>query len=107
VRRLDSGKDEVIEILRTSSDHPLAPTESIPTLTNYDFCGWGYTADANPENAEEMFIKYDNITNSYIDMNTSLNGYSFEENNTSVLTLYAIFTIHKHRVDFIYPDNTV
>ena len=107
VQRLDSGKDEVIETLRTSTDSPLAPTESIPTKTNCDFLGWGFTPTADPEVAEDMFVLYDNVNKEYVNMESALSNYSFEAHNTSVLTLYAIFETHKQQVDFVYPDGTV
>jgi len=37
---LDSGKEEVVDIIRSDSNTPIA-TDKVPTKTNYDFKGWG------------------------------------------------------------------
>jgi len=37
---------------------------------------------------------------------TAFNAYTIP-NDSKVLTLYAIFEYHKHRVDFVYPDNSI
>ena len=43
VQELDSGRIEIIEMLRDNGEHPLAPTKDIPRKANYDFLGWSLT----------------------------------------------------------------
>lgn len=100
VQKLDSGKIETIELLRTSNSHPIM-TDIIPTKTNYDFIGW--TTDVA---GEEVFVEYDNSISAYVDLDSALENYTFSTGNTT-LTLYAKFITHKHPVDFIFPDGTV
>lgn len=93
----DTGIIETIEALRSDTDHPLAPTKNAPTKAGYDFIGWSTDVEGN-----NMFLSYQVDINtgngSYINQQNSLNNYSFTANNTSVITLYAQFTVHKNYI---------
>ena len=99
VQILESGKTEVIDLLRSTSTNPVL-TSIIPAKANYDFKGW-----ATDPAGENILLEYDFGNKEYGDM-TAFNAYTISS-DTKILTLYAIFEYHKHRVDFVYPDNTV
>ena len=160
IQILDSGKNEVIDLLKTSDAHP-SMTSEIPTKTNYDFIGWStdvvvqgndstptlvsgstytlklstiengckvndviYNIDGNfyrvnsisaplvncTKVTEEsvMFVKYDNINRTYIGLEDALSSYTFSDTeNNNTIVLYAVFTVHRQVVDFIFPDNSI
>ena len=99
VQVLESGKIETIDLLRSTSSTPIL-TNIIPAKANYDFKGWA--TDAAGEN---ILLEYNFETKEYGDM-TAFNAYTIP-NDSKVLTFYAIFEYHKHRVDFVYPDNSI
>ena len=101
VRKLDSGKIETIDLLKTASSHPQM-TEIIPAKANFDFVGW-----ATDVQGEHMMVKYDIATQDYdaTDL-AAFNNYTFTNDNKT-LVLYAIFDTHKHQIDFRYPDGTI
>ena len=108
VKILDNGKEETVEILRTNDSHPLAPTGQVPTKTNYDFKGWTLDPSTN-----EIFINYDYVNQTYTNMDEALNSYTFSTSG-QILTLYAVFEIHKWVITFKddtglipYPDATM
>ena len=108
VKILDNGKEETVEILRTNDSHPLAPTGQVPTKTNYDFKGWTLDPSTN-----EIFINYDYVNQTYTNMDEALNSYTFSTSG-EILTLYAVFEIHKWVITFkddtgliSYPDATM
>ena len=108
VKILDNGKEETVEILRTNDSHPLAPTGQVPTKTNYDFKGWTLDPSTN-----EIFINYDYVNQTYTNMDEALNSYTFSTSG-QILTLYAVFEIHKWVITFkddtgliSYPDATM
>ena len=98
----DNGKEETIDILRSNDDNPKMITALAPTKTNYDFRGWATDIEGN-----NMFITYNPITNEYqSNYQEKLNSYSFNENNTKILKLYAIFTIKTFQMVFYNDDGT-
>ena len=98
----DTGIVETIEALRSDSEHPQAPTRSVPTKAGYDFIGWSTDAAGN-----NILLPYKVDVNtgngSYIDLETHLNSFTFTDSQ-SVLTLYAQYTVHKNTIT-IYVGN--
>ena len=100
VNILDSGKIEVVDIKRGSTDHPLMLTAEHPNKTNFDFKGW---ADSNGN----IIIAYDDISGTYVDVEESLENISFTSMGTNVITLYAKFEDHAFKMRFYNADNTL
>ena len=100
VNILDSGRIEVIDIKRTSTDHPLFLTVEHPTKTNYDFEGWSLD-----QAGQNMFIEFDGTN--YVGVEDALNNYSYSSAGTDVLTLYAKFSLHKFNINFYNADNSL
>ena len=100
VQKLDTGKLETIDLLKTRNSHPQM-TNTIPAKANFDFKGW-----ATDVSGENMFVEYNNTTQSYTNLEDALNSFTFTQQNDT-LVLYAIFEDHKHQVDFEYPDGTI
>ena len=106
VNLLASGKEELVDIIRSDEVHPQMITALAPGKTNYDFRGWALTPTANPDNAAEMFITYDFISGEYqSNYETILNNYTFTNEN-KILKLYAIFSIHSFTMNFYDADGT-
>lgn len=101
VNILDNGKEEIVDIKRSNSNHPLQLDALAPTKTNYDFKGWALDKDG-----QQMFVTYDYTTGEYADFETALNSYTFTSSN-KILTLYAIFEIHNFVLNFYNNDNTL
>ena len=101
VNLLSSGKEELVQILRSDETHPQMITALTPGKTNYDFVGW-----ATDPAGTNMFIEYDPIAGEYEDTYQSkLNSYTFTNEN-KILKLYAIFRIHSFTMRFFNNDGT-
>ena len=99
VNVLPSGKEELVDIVRSNETHPQMITTLAPTKTNYDFKGWALDPEGN-----NMFITYDFVTKEYQDnYQDKLNSYTFTNEN-KILKLYAIFEIHNFRMRFFNDD---
>lgn len=103
VRVYDSGKEEVLDIERTNGDTPLLPTVSAPTQTNYDFLGWSLDNPKENDNPT-IVLAYDSSTTGY---NTTEAWNTLEFDEDGVITLYAIFTIHKFEMVFKNYDESI
>lgn len=110
VRVYDDGREEILDTERTDGNDPLLPTISAPTLTNYDFLGWSLneadveTAKEHPENIS-LALVYNATTTGY-QTTTAWDALEFS-NDDNVITLYAIFTIHRFNITFKNYDDSV
>ncbi|MBO7080174.1 MAG: hypothetical protein J6W64_10355 [Bacilli bacterium] len=102
VNVLSSGKEELVDIIRSDEIHPQMITALAPGKTNYDFIGWAYDAAGT-----NMFITYNPITKQYADdYQDTLNSYTFTNEN-KILKLYAIFRIHSFTMRYYNYDGTL
>lgn len=104
VRVYESGKEEVLDIERTDGTTPLELQVAAPTQTNYDFKGWS-TQNPNTTSSPVLALEYDSVTQTYT-KTAAWNELSFNE-ETSVITMYAIFTIHEYEISYYYDDETL
>ena len=102
VNVLESGRTEVVDIVRTSEDHPQILQKQNPSKINHDFYGWAFDPEGN-----HMFLTYNKITQEYNDLQDTLSSYSFTQNNTDSLTLYAIFGYEQYTMSFYNKDQTL
>ena len=104
VRIYDNGRLEILDTERTDGDAPLLPTIQAPTQTNYDFLGWS-TDNPNEVAEPTLALVYNSATTTYT-TTSAWDALQFT-NDDNVVTLYAIFTIHKFAITFKNYDNTV
>ncbi len=105
VQRLDSGKDNELDVIRYSKGENVHPTITsvIPAKQNYDFIGW-------TENPAYVIVNTDNIS-SLIANHTIyskddlswLNSFTFA-NNKDTFVFYAVFAITAYNFNFCRPD---
>lgn len=88
---MDNGQEVEWDVHKYNKDtlHPSISTKENPEKLHYDFVGWSNKKNGKKEDVltEEQF-----------------NNFTFSSNNL-VYTFYAIFEIHKYKVEFINPDN--
>lgn len=110
VRTYESGKVEVLTIGRTKGTAPTLPTDLLtpPSQPYYDFAGWSLSDPNKVENAPlvlEFNSNYTSVDNMYT-TTEAWNALAFDE-NTTVLTFYAVFHPHVYMMTFKYEDETV
>ena len=104
VRSYADHRIEVLDIERTNGTTPLLPTISAPTQTYYNFLGW--SLDAPAENTtQELALEYDRYTQQYTP--TSVWEALEFDANTTVITLYAVFTVQQFGVKFYNGDGSL
>ena len=98
VQLTDEGKEQEIELLRSSKDEttPKLTTKS-PTRSYYDFLGY-----ATDKEGTNIVADYDASTNKCV-ANDKFSSVQFSAEN-SVITFYAIFRKHPYVITYKNPD---
>lgn len=103
VRVYENGRIETLTIERTAGTTPILPTGLAPSQADYDFVGWS-TENPNTTENPTLALEYNASTETY----TTTNAWSqlHFDNNTDVITFYAIFIPHPYEIIFKYEDGT-
>ena len=107
VRSYETGREETLTIERTGGTAPVLPSIDPPTLADYDFKGWS-TTDPYKGTAQ-LALAFNPNYQTTAEMYTKTevwNSLAFDE-NTTVITFYAVFEPHPYSITFKYIDGTI
>ena len=96
----EDEKENLIELIRYESFDGRY-SNIIPSRLHQDFLGWSLENN----NQDRIIISYDNDTKE-LTPTDEFNSLDFNNAENNIITLYAIFTIHKYNIKFLNPDDS-